>query len=197
MSIIEKGELLWELYLKNYGHPSTIKSKENPLAVERLSQLGILAVVINKTPSEVPFRYGVTYLPLISKWIPRIVWDGKPTENQGNQFGHWYGFIGPDDFNTSVNLPWLVELFLNFGWGGLFWGMLTLGVIMYYFSVKFCIEGQNLLEYGLCLSMVFQIWWAESNVSLMWGGALISAMTYVVFFWILKQMRVRLVEPTE
>jgi hypothetical protein len=187
MSFLEKTEVLLDLYSKNYGHPNSIKDNAPPQAIERLSQLGILAVVINKAPATVPLRYGSTYTTLLTKWIPRIIWPGKPSESQGNAFGHWYGMLGDDDYTTSLNLPWLVEFYVNFGWGGLFWGMFALGAFLYYFSMKFCHQDQSLLEYATSLSLVYSIWWAESNFSLMWGGLIISVMTYIFFFWFMRR----------
>jgi hypothetical protein len=188
MTMVEKAQLFWKIGTETYGHVNPIKSKENPDALERLSQLGVLAPVINMSPTLVPLRYGTTYLPLLTKWIPRLIWPGKPVDILGNNFGHWYSFIGSDDFSTSVNVPWLVEFYVNFGWGGIFWGMFFLGIFMYYLSLRFCGEDQSLLEYSLAVSVVFELWWAESNIAMMWGGSIISLVTYGFFFWVLKKI---------
>jgi len=186
MSLSEKADLYLKIAMDHYGKPDPVKKKGNPDAVERLGQVGLLAVVMNESPATVPFKLGATYNSLFYKWIPRLIWAGKPKEALGNDLGHWYGIIAPDDEDTAVNLPWLVEFYVNFGWPGIGLGMFLLGVWFYYLSRKLCDERQGLMEYGVSMSLVFAIWWAECNFSMMWGGIIISLVAYIFFFWFLK-----------
>ena len=83
----------------------------------------------DQTPLAVPLWEGHTYKTLPASFIPRILWPNKPSKQVGQDFGHRYSIIAPHDKSTAVNLPQLVELFINFGTRGMLLGMLALGVL--------------------------------------------------------------------
>lgn len=95
----------------------------------RLSDVGLLAIVVDQTPRFVPYWDGRTYADLAWKFVPRILDRNKPLERTGSAFGHRYGVLAPTDRITSVNLPMLIEGYANFGVAGTVLEMLLLGVI--------------------------------------------------------------------
>lgn len=95
----------------------------------RSANLDLLADVIRRTPQEVPYWGGETYLSLAGAFVPRFVWPDKPTKELGQAFGHRYGYVGVNDTGTAVNLPVLVEFYLNFGMSGVAIGMALVGLI--------------------------------------------------------------------
>jgi hypothetical protein len=97
--------------------------------MQRVGHLMILAEMVRQVPAEVPFWGGETLYPLLVKPIPRLIYPGKPEEVMGGTFGHRYGFLSPNDFATSYNLPQLVELYITFGTVGVLVGMFLLGVL--------------------------------------------------------------------
>ena len=99
-------------------------------AEERSSQLGLLVNVMEQTPTIVPFWKGETYASLLWAFIPRFLYPGKPTKALGQEFGHRYGILDETDESTSINLPHqVVEMYLNFGRTGVFFGMLLVGCL--------------------------------------------------------------------
>ena len=96
--------------------------------VERVAQIVVLAGVAERTPVSVPFWRGHTYASIPASVIPRAIWPGKPSKNLGQEFGHRYAYLDPNDFKTSINLPQLVECYVNFGRLGVLLGMLAIGV---------------------------------------------------------------------
>lgn len=95
----------------------------------RSANLDLLADVIRRTPQEVPYWGGETYLSLVGAFVPRFLWPNKPTKELGQAFGHRYGYVGVNDTGTAVNLPILVEFYLNFGVLGVAIGMALVGLI--------------------------------------------------------------------
>ena len=93
----------------------------------RSANLDLLADVIIRTPREVPYWGGETYLSLVGAFVPRVLWPDKPTKELGQAFGHCYGYVGTNDTNTSLNLPFLVEFYANFGIAGIIGGMFLVG----------------------------------------------------------------------
>lgn len=95
---------------------------------DRFSQVVPFAFVLERTPHAIPHWNGATYASLPSAFVPRFLWPDKPVKDVGQRFGHRYGILDPDDRTTSINLPQLVEFYVNFGAAGVLCGMFVLGV---------------------------------------------------------------------
>ena len=149
----------------------------------RINHLATTAAILRDTPVPQPFRWGRTYLPLLTKWIPRAVWPGKPEERLGNDWARQYGMLGADDTTTSFNLPWLPEMFMNFGWAGVVGIMLALGVVYRLFWASLLAHPATTVEYATALTFAQSLVFAESHLSLQLGGPIIFA----VLLWLVGQ----------
>jgi hypothetical protein len=136
----------------------------------RLSQLAFLNRVVEMTPDEVPYWAGDTYKVLLYKLIPRFIWPTKPSETLGFEFSRRYGMRAPGDETTSINVPWIVEMYANFGGTGVFIGMAMVGV-MFAWMDRNCNRADMLpLDRVIGLVMVGDLVMQESNFSLMVGN---------------------------
>jgi hypothetical protein len=136
----------------------------------RLSHVLVFAEVVRMTPEIVPFWDGETYYPLLFKAIPRALYPEKPVEVTGQTFGHRYGFLDMTDFDTSFNLPQLVEFFINFGVVGLVVGMFLIGVLYRAIQHMF-MHSETGLGAVVVSSYVFsRLLLIESALSLVLGG---------------------------
>ena len=95
----------------------------------RVNYTVLFALVVERTPHEVPYWEGESYATLPASFVPRAFWPDKPRKNIGQEFGHRYGILAPDDQSTSINLPQLIEFFTNFGRTGVLVGMALLGLL--------------------------------------------------------------------
>lgn len=129
VSVFQRVALFKDIIKEVVIGQATTASDAVQIVTSRLSHILTFAEVIELTPDVVPFWSGETYYPLLSKWIPRAVFPDKPLEVSGQDFGHRYGFLAPDDWTTSYNLPQLVEFYANFGVPGLMVGMFLLGIL--------------------------------------------------------------------
>lgn len=98
------------------------------VATERLAQIVTFVWVVVLTPDAVAYWEGESYEPIFWKFVPRAFYPDKPDEVSGGTFGHRYGFVEPFDYTTSINLPQIVEFYINFGIPGVLLGSLLLGV---------------------------------------------------------------------
>jgi hypothetical protein len=113
----------------DYIWRENLNSQARDASLSRLAHLTTLAEVIEFTPDAIPYWGGETYYPLLFKPIPRFLYPDKPEELTGQTFGHRYGFLDATDFETSYNLPQLVEFYGNFGTLGVVIGMFLLGML--------------------------------------------------------------------
>lgn len=142
------------------------------IGLSRVSHLMTFAEVVRVTPDYVPFWGGETYLPVVWKLVPRLLFPDKPMETTGQEFGHRFGFLSPEDVVTSYNLPQLVEFYANFGVMGVGLGMLLLGVFYRLVQATFVHPRMGLGATVVVLYLSSKLWLIESNLSLVAGGML-------------------------
>ena len=141
--------------------------------VHRTSQIWVLHTVYSRTPVEIPYWDGETYLPLLTSLIPRIIYSDKPLEQTGYKFGNRYGFLNIGNVErTSVNLPWITEFYANFGIWGLMIGMSLVGIFMAFLDRVFNAQNMNDLEFVFGTTLIFPLIYQESNLSVMTGSML-------------------------
>lgn len=78
------------------------------------------------------FMHGKTLLDFfISLGPPRFIWKNKPISinSQGNAIGREIGYLAPDDYKTSLGPTVVGDWYINFGFGGIIFGMLFLGLL--------------------------------------------------------------------
>jgi len=54
--------------------------------LHRMNHLGELSYIIQTTGDRIPYANGQTYIPLLTKFIPSLIWRGKPQETLGQYF---------------------------------------------------------------------------------------------------------------
>jgi hypothetical protein len=128
---------------------------------------------------------------LFASALPRFLWPEKPVAGFGNEFGRRYLFLHPRNFDTTINVPWLTEFYMNFGAVGVIAGMALVGAGFRFLIQKLSNPPGSPAEYVLGLSLVFQLFYAESNLALMWGGLLL---TFISLYLTLRLASMRLVE---
>jgi hypothetical protein len=157
--------------------------------VNRIGHIALFAYVVETTPSMVPYWGGETYAFLFASAVPRFLWPEKPVAGFGNEFGRRYLFVHPRNLDTSINVPWLLEFYMNFGAWGVIAGMALVGVGFRFLIQKLSNPAASPAEYVLGLSLVFELFYSESNLALMWGGLLL---TFVSLYLTLRLATLRL-----
>jgi hypothetical protein len=181
---IEKLKMFLQLGLDYYFSDSADKGVINEglaNSYDRLNNLQTMGGIIADTPDVQPYQYGKTYLPILTKWIPRFIWPDKPFENLGNIWAHEYGYIADDDFVTAYNLPWLCEMYMNFGVFGVVFINLLIGILFRVLSVALWKTSRGSGEFAFGLFLGAQLMIVEVNLSLLIGGMIIGTIILLVF----------------
>jgi hypothetical protein len=157
-----------------------------------------LLIVTMLSPKTVPYWDGYTYDYLKSKIIPRIIWKNKPQDRLGNEFGHRYNILTPEnkerrekkDVSTSWNMPVLNELYVNYGNKGVFYGMLIIGLLYSFIAKIFAVSSLKNIENPIAFFVFVPIFFLESHASLVFG-AVIQSYIFAMFssFILLKILR--------
>lgn len=159
--------------------------------LRRMSLVVLLQYAVNMTPEPIPYLGGATLGNLATNFIPRFLWPGKPSETLGQWFGHKYRILTPGDTITSINLPWLVEFYINFGAWGVVLGMALVGAFLALLEQVFLRPDMTDVEIVAGWALVFRFFYQESNISLMVGGFV----PQVVFLTVLLYAALRLIGP--
>lgn len=142
-----------------------------------------LLIIVNKTPEKIDYLYGSSYKPLLTKFIPRFIFYNKPKEDYGNFFGHRYEILYPTDLGTSWNMPVINESYANFGIFGVILVMSLLGFFIRLLVSKFSVSNYNNLEFIVGIAITTQLFFLESNLTLIIGNILVSIiLLYTIFF---------------
>ncbi len=151
----------------------------------RLNQISLLSGLMEQTPAVIPYWKGETYAPLLGSMIPRVVWPGKPREMAGGKFGNLYWGT---EKSTSVNIPWLVELYGNYGWTGIFLGMAFFGLILAFLDYFLNSRDGSRIQILTGLTVLSPWCFPESNFSVMVGSTPLLLITMTIFVMLFTRM---------
>lgn len=186
----EKAIILYDV-VENYYSRSGVAStlQDDTSTINRLAHISTFSKVIAMTPNVVPYWFGDSYRTLWTSFIPRALWPGKPQATIGQEFGHRYEFLGANDQWTSINLPWIIEFYANFGLAGIVLGMFLVGVFFRFLVQKFRSPVNQPIEHSLSVTIMFGLFYAESNFSLMVGGMLSTYIALIIILRILTRLQ--------
>jgi hypothetical protein len=182
---------LAQVLTERYGDLGVGPADAAVSSLNRIGHIAMFAYVVETTPDTVPYWDGETYTFLLASFVPRFLWPEKPEAGFGNEFGRRYSVLHPRNYETTINVPWLTEFYMNFGPAGVLAGMALVGAGFRFLIQKLSNPVTSPAEYVLGLTLVFQLFYAESNLALMWGGLLL---TFVSLYLTVRAASVRLVE---
>lgn len=102
----------------------------------RVGFLTTLGNVTARTPSQIPYWDGHTYVQIPAQFVPRLVYPEKPSQTSAKEFGYRYSFV-PGGVDITYGMPQLVELYVNFGPAGVLIGSFLLGALLAW-AERFC-----------------------------------------------------------
>jgi len=172
LSLTGRALLMGQLLVSKVEAQGAVATVEDgwTIVAGRSANLDLLGDVVRQTGTIVPFWGGETYLSLVGFAIPRFIWPSKPTKTLGQDFGHRYGYLDSWDTWTSINLPFLVEFYANFGEIGVLIGMAIVGVLYRLLDNDVNRAGQPLQVTICSLVLLVPLLNIESDFSLVFGG---------------------------
>lgn len=132
---------------------------------ERLSLKGSVEMIVRGTGTVAPFQNGYTLLPIVSAFIPRVVWPDKPDIQTGQILNK--EFKVSSVAYTYISPSHLGELYWNFGWTGVVGGMTFVGLLLGYLGRRF--DGSRITTMTgilvLVVTIKFLILGAEGSIA--------------------------------
>lgn len=180
-SVLERISLFAELST-GYVTGEIAPTKRTISANERMDGLVVLSRVIRLTPSLVPPMEGKTYADIPRFLVPRFIDPDKPQRDMGQFFGHRYGFLNHRDLKTSVNLPQVVEAYMNHLDWGVFWLLITGGLYAILQALVLRAEGHLLFE-PAALSLGMVVFSQEMELSAVLVGVLQKFLMLAAILW--------------
>lgn len=183
LGLLGKAQLFVQLVGKYYSGGITSQSSAEGAAASRVAQIRVLSYVMSHSPEPIPYWKGKTYELLYASFIPRFLWPAKPMETVGQDFGHRYRLLADDDRITSINLPWMVEMYANFGTLAVLFGMPVVGMVLAFLTEKFGRSGMDYLNFIVGTTILFQASVdQENNLSLVFGSLLFTTVALSLYF---------------
>lgn len=147
-----------------------------------------LNIAIKKTPEIIPYLWGESYLPIFFKIFPSLIFKHQYQENFGNKFGRLYEFANYNDYQTSFNVPFITEFYINFGIIGVSLGMIFIGFFFYILENFFISKKKkNNLNNLIILTCSVPLCIPESNLSLMFGAFFQNLLIiFIIIFFLNK-----------
>lgn len=149
--------------------------------MERMNLIHMQALVVEKTPKEVPYFYGKTYAHVPQVLIPRLLWPNKPHGHVSTELlGLSYKVTNRSQARTTtIGLGLLGEAWANFGWLGIVGLAILMGVLMRFVANAFIRVHESSLHSVLSVLWVgwsFQIEGALSS----WLSSLLQSVVVVL-----------------
>lgn len=156
---------MWSQALDDPGSES-IKALANQ-SLGRLSLLQQTANVIELTPEVVPYQYFRLYSYLGVTFIPRFLWQDKPSVNDANiWYQVSYRITPPQGLQgVSVAVGTLTESYISFGWFGPLLIMVPLGMLLALFQRFFLAADRGLVFSTLGAVLIPQFLAIESQLA--------------------------------
>ncbi|HKY99194.1 MAG TPA: hypothetical protein VJL35_15175 [Gemmatimonadaceae bacterium] len=174
----EKLELMLKLLTNRIEEDGVVETLTwgGSQTAQRSATMDMFADVIRRTPDDVPYWKGETYYSLVGAMVPRFLWPDKPVKELGQAFGHRYRYLDPTNKSTAINLPILVEFYVNFGGAAVLMGMLLVGCIYGIVDSIVNRPGQTLVISMIGLTLLLPLLLIESDFSLVFGGLPLSGL---------------------
>lgn len=172
---------LVEKRIREQGLLSTVTAGA-AVTAQRSAAMDLFADVVRRTPDQIPYWNGQTYYSLIGLAVPRFLWPDKPTKELGQAFGHRYEYLHSSNLSTSINFPFLVEFYANFGGRGVLLGMLLVGLIYRVLDQLVNRPGQSALQSMFGVTLLLPMFLIESDFSLIFGGIPLTGVA-LFFLW--------------
>lgn len=111
----------------NFNFASVTNSVDSIVASQYFVDLGKTSVVVNRVPSQVDYLYGSSLATIAFAFVPRQIWPDKPIVRIGY-------FVGQNiiKLNNQTGIPpgFIAEIYLNFGYWGIFPVFFLLGMLI-------------------------------------------------------------------
>jgi len=104
-------------------------------ALERLTAKGSVEMIVQGIGKNHGFQNGYTLTPIVTAFIPRLIWPSKPSIQTGQILNREFHIS--EDPETYISPSHLGELYWNFSWIGITIGMSLVGALLGLVGARF------------------------------------------------------------
>lgn len=197
-NVAQKAGLFWAIILKRITGYSPVDIPEVSINIpknktgdpnkrrwrHRFAHITLLSGTMEQTPANFPYWKGDSYRPLVGALVPRFFWPDKPKENFAGTYGVRYWGTHQ---STSVNIPWLVELYGNFGRLGMIFGMIFFGAAFAFFDRVLNTRNGAPAKAMIGVVILFPWVYPESNFSVMVGTTPLLLLCLFSYVFLVKK----------
>lgn len=119
--------------------------------------------------------------------VPSVVWKNKPPFIFANEFGREFNFLYEDDYKTSINIPFITELYLNYYFKGIIIGMFLFGLLIslveYFISIFF---NKDKIFSFILIASTFSLTYVETAAIFLINGFVIKLAILLIIIYFLK-----------
>lgn len=115
------AERWWKALTTTWASEESNRASNTSGLASRLNELGINAVVVEQTPSVIPYDRGQGWRALAISLVPRFLYPAKPnfTNLFNDRFSITFGFQTRESTETSTgSFPLVADGYWNMGWPG-------------------------------------------------------------------------------
>jgi len=129
---LDQGERLERTYRSVQDWtPESYQLFSTDTVKRRMAMINSVAIVVRDVGRWVPYAKGETlFVPLVTYFIPRVVWPDKPVQQQGREFGRRFRITNYLSRETHIGATIPGELYWNFDLPGVIVGMTLIGMGM-------------------------------------------------------------------
>jgi hypothetical protein len=139
----------------------------------RLDGLGVASVLIRDTPRVSPFQNGRTLGLFFVAFIPRIIWPDKPLVGIGRWITKTY--TGSVVMTTWIAPTAVGDFYINFGYSGVFGGMLLLGLLLRFADESLLARSRTAPMILAAVVILFKLaMYIEGNIASSWSAAVFA-----------------------
>jgi hypothetical protein len=103
--------------------------------LERLTDKAAVETFAEHVGKDHPYLMGAPFIQILYAFAPRIIWSDKPGENSAQLFNRDFHLSA--DRDTFISPTHLGELYWNFGYPGVIFGMGMIGMLLGYVFARF------------------------------------------------------------
>ena len=134
------AERWWKALKTTWTSDGSERATNTSGLASRLNELGINAVVLDRTPAVVPFDRGQTWGYIAVSLVPRFLYPDKPnfTRIYNDRFSITFGFQTREETETSTGAyPLVSDGYWNLGWPGVLFAATACGCLIGIFAGLF------------------------------------------------------------
>ena len=159
-----------------------------------MSLKGSVELIVTRTGHDIAFQNGYTLTPILTAFVPRLIWPDKPDVQTGQIMNRVFQISEVED--THISPSHLGELYWNFGWPGVVIGMTLVGLLLGLVGTRFDLAAASTLTRLMVIVITIRmlILGSEGAIAVQYVVWLRSMLGIAVLHLLLARRAVRVVE---